>query len=139
MKLQDLNIDRIIKNLEILREKQENNNLIIQHNDYGEWKDSKINDVEYDISEMRISTIDNAEMRIKPEPQYRPYAEVKEEWLGKKVKSKRGTSISMITGIEKGKVCVGYLCGGLNDMFKNYIWGNNGDENDGKPFGDVVE
>jgi len=139
MKLQDLNIDRIIKNFEVLRKKQENNNIIIQHNDDGEWKDSKINDVNYDISEIRISTIDNAEMRIKPEPQYRPYTEVKEEWLGKKVKYNHGTSISIITGIEIGKVCVGYLCGGLKDMFKNYIWGNNGDENDGKPFGDVVE
>jgi len=24
-------------------------------------------------------------------------------------------------------------------LFKEFVWGNNGDKNDGKPFGDVVE
>ena len=138
MKLQDLNIDTIIKNFEVLRKKQENNNLIIQHNDYGEWKDSKINDVNYDISEIRICTIDDAEMRIKPKLQYRPYSEVKEEWVGKKVAYKSGASISIIIAVERDMVYAGDRCHKPENMFDDYIWGNNGDENDGKPFGEII-
>ena len=66
--LNNLNIDRIIANLEVLKKKQENNKLIVQYNYNGEWVKSRTDYIYLDISEQKIHTLANVELRIKPEP-----------------------------------------------------------------------
>ena len=66
--LNNLNIERIIANLEVLKKKQENNKLIVQYNYNGEWVKSRTDYIYLDISEQKIHTLANVELRIKPEP-----------------------------------------------------------------------
>lgn len=140
MKLNEMNLELLENNIKVLKQAKENPNLIIQVSHIGikDWKD-RTSDIweRYYLYEHHY--LYDYEYRIKPEPQYEPYKEIKEEWIGKKVKYKRGTAISIITGIERYMVYVGNFSHNLKCMFEEYIWGNNGDSNDGKPFGEVIE
>ena len=108
------------------------------------WLDdnSCYNEKKVDVSNLDINII-TCKYRIKPKPKYQPYKEVKEEWIGKKVIpfNENTSRINTITDIDltMNEVAVYLHWRTMYNMFGNYIWGNNGDENDGKPFGELVK
>jgi phosphatidate phosphatase APP1 len=135
MNINEMNLELIESNIKVLRQVKENPNLIVEVCAPGnkglgiktstDWEYYYLNDFKF---------------RIKPEPQYRPYTEVKEEWIGKKVipLNENTSRINTITDIDltMNEVAVYSHWKTMYNMFENYIWGNNGDENDGKPFGE---
>lgn len=140
MKLNEIDFAIAKRNLALLEKKQENNDLVIQFkNSKDEWIDAACNNLDFNYNGIIIGSICDYEMRIKPKPQYKPYSEVKDEWIGKKVipLNENTSRINTITDIDltMNEVAVYSHWKTMYNMFENYIWGNNGDENDGKPFG----
>lgn len=131
-----MNLELIESNIKVLRQVKENPNLIVEVCTPGnkglgiktstDWEYYYLNDFKF---------------RIKPKPQYKPYSEVKEEWLSKKVVLKSENIVSIITNINKttNQVTAAGSWYSLDYMFQLFIWGNNGDGNDDKPFGEMRE
>jgi hypothetical protein len=131
MKLNEMNLELIEKNVKVLKQVKENPNLIVEFsfigkNEWlartGNWENCYLYDYEY---------------RIKPEPKYQPYKEVKIEWIQKRIVYK-GERFN-IQGIGDSIIYFDNQWWLLEKILADTIWGNNGDENDGKPFGEVVE
>ena len=69
------------------------------------------------------------------EPEYRPYSEVKIEWLGKVVIRKDGEIHSLITSVvpKNKEVNIGHTWISPKTLFERFNWA------DGSPFGEEVE
>ena len=135
MKLTEINWNNFKNNYDVFKYKYEHPQSVVESFLCNEW-------VEYKDSEIPcLSFLNNTKYRIKPEPQYRPYTEVKEEWYLKKVKRIDYSYVSGITDMDftNNALLIMNKWYNLSDMLDWYIWGNNGDENDGKPFGELVK
>jgi hypothetical protein len=138
MKLNEINFTQVYDNLRALKRKVECPDLVLQVLDNDIWKEYRYPFNAFDTDRRNIF---EEHFRIKPEPQYRPYAEVKEEWIGKKVNIVSESVKGIITNIKEDTQLIS-VAGNwyrLERMFQVATWGNNGDANDGKPFGEVVE
>lgn len=145
MKLNEIDWQQVKKNVDAFEQKANNPELELQSNtnhninvNNDMWEYSIFNNIDNDITIYHISRY---KYRIKPKPKYQPYKEVKEEWIGKKVipLNENTSRINTITDIDltMNEVAVYSHWKTMYNMFENYIWGNNGDENDGKPFGEI--
>lgn len=143
MNINEIDWQQVRLNIDAFEQKAKNPELelVIYANNNAELN-SCYNEKKVDVSNLDINII-TCKYRIKPEPKYQPYKEVKEEWIGKKVipLNENTSRINTITDIDltMNEVVVYSHWKTIENMFGNYIWGNNGDENDGKPFGEVVE
>ena len=145
MKLNEINFTQVYDNLRALKRKVECPDLVLQVLDNDIWKEYRYPFNAFDTDRRNIF---EEHFRIKPEPQYRPYTEVKEEWIGKVIyiKGQLGDiTENIIVNVNKTTNIV--IIQTLNNLhttflpylFKEFVWGNNGDANDGKPFGELVE
>jgi len=141
MNINEIDWQQVRLNIDAFEQIIENPELELQYYDMAScgWVKTGIN-THHTVSAHDIISL---KYHIKPEPQYRPYTEVKEEWIGKKVipLNENTSRINTITDIDltMNEVAVYSHWKTMYNMFENYIWGNNGDENDGKPFGKVME
>lgn len=138
-----MNFDLIIKNLKMIEESFLNSNLQLQYLFNNEWYNVNPNDYnENQIGKYHLEYFSRKHYRLisKKYTEYRSYSDVNEYWYLKKVKLKEYNEISSISSIdfESKLLLINGSWKTLNEMFEYYIWGKNNDDDDEKPFGELI-